>query len=478
MMESLKEKTARGLFWGAVGSGLTQLLNVVIGILLGRMLSPAEYGVVGILSVFTAIAGALQAGGFTQGLINLKSPTDRDYNAVFWFNVSVSLVLYAVLFVVAPLIATFFRQPCLIEVSRVVFLCLPISALGIVYNAYMQKNMMNRELALTNLLALSVSGLTGVLLALGGYSYWSLVWQQIVYIVVTNVVRLYYVRWRPSMVIDFGPVRQMFGFCVKLMVTNIINALNLHLLTFIFGRLFTIGAVGNYSQASKWSAMAGSLISGMVGQVAQPVLVSVSEERDREVRVFRKMLRFVAFLSFPAMFGLALIAREFILLTVGSQWSDCIPLLQVLCLAGAFQPFYTLYQHLAISCGKSDVYMWLNVTYIVAQLIQISLLYDRGILAVVSACSVCSVVWLLLWQVVAHRLIGLRLRDVLSDLMPFMAVAFAVMAVTFFLTSTLTGYIPTLLSRVCLAVVLYFGAMRLLRAKVMDECLRFIFHRS
>ena len=144
-MDDLKEKTAKGLFWGAMSNGMTQVLNLVIGIFLARLLSPAEYGIVGVLTIFTAIAGAMQAGGFSSGLINIKNPTRNDYNSVFWLNISVSAILYVVLFFCAPLIAAFFKQPCLVMVSRVVFLSLPISAVTIVSNVYLIKNMMNRE---------------------------------------------------------------------------------------------------------------------------------------------------------------------------------------------------------------------------------------------------------------------------------------------------------------------------------------------
>ena len=249
-MDNLKEKTAKGLFWGALNNGSTQVLNLLFGICLGQLLSPPEYGIVGVLTIFTAVAGCLQASGFTQGLINMKSPTANDYNSVFWFNISASIVLYGTLFLCAPLIAHFFKQPCLVEVSRVVFLSLPLSAVGIVYNAYLIKNMMTREIAILAFWALSISGVCGILMAYLEFSYWSLVCQQLVYIIVLNIGRFYYVKWRPSLHIDFGPVRRMFNFCVKLLITNIINTLNQHLLTFFFGNKFTIQTVGIYSQAN------------------------------------------------------------------------------------------------------------------------------------------------------------------------------------------------------------------------------------
>ena len=176
-MENLKEKTAKGLFWGAMSNGMTQVLNLVFGIFLPRLLTPAEYGIVGVLTIFTAIAGAMQSGGFGAGLINIKHPTKNDYNSVFWLNISVSVTLYIILFLCAPLIATFFKQPCLVLVSRVVFLSLPISAIALVSGTYLTKNMMNRELAVISVTALVIAGITSIILALLKFSYWSLVGQ-------------------------------------------------------------------------------------------------------------------------------------------------------------------------------------------------------------------------------------------------------------------------------------------------------------
>lgn len=473
MAKTLKEKTAQGLVWSAVNSGMTQLLNLVIGIFLARMLLPGDYGIVGVLTIFTAIAGCLQASGFTQGLINLKQPTANDYNSVFWFNTTVSLVLYAILFCCAPLIAWFFHQPVLVGVSRFVFLSFVISSFGIAQNAYMVKNMMQREIAISSVLALVVSGSVGLLLAFLGKAYWSLAWQQVVYITVLNAGRYYYADWRPSLHIDMGPVKRMFRFSVKILFTNIINTLSQHLLTFIFGHLFHINTVGNYSQANKWNTMASSTISNTLGQVAQTVLVSVEDERERELRIFRKMLRLTAFLSFPALFGLSLVSREFILCLLKDKWADAIPILQILCVGGAFLPFYTLYQNLAISNRRSDLYMWCNIAQIVAQLAIVLLLSRYGIMVIVYAYTAFTIGWLLVWQLIARRLIGLRFWHLLLDTMPFMLAALAVMAATYFLTITIDSLPLLLISRIVLAALLYFAVMKAARVKILDECIRY-----
>ena len=245
-MNNLKEKTAKGLFWGFVNNGSTQLLNLVIGIFMARLLTPADYGIVGVLAIFSALASALQTSGFSQALVNIKTPTDKDYNSVFWFNISVSITLYVLLFFSAPLIAKFFHQDCLVPVSRVLFLTLPVYAAGVSSQAYLIKNMLNREIAIIAVISLIVSGTIGITMALNDFSYWSLVAQQLSSALIVVTGRYLFIPWRPRIKIDFGPVKKMFGFSVKLLVTNIVNIINFHILTVVFGRLLPIQEVGYY----------------------------------------------------------------------------------------------------------------------------------------------------------------------------------------------------------------------------------------
>ncbi len=473
-MESLKEKTAKGLFWGAMNNGTMQLLNIVLGIFLARLLSPADYGLVGMLTVFTAIAGALQESGFTAAIANKRAPTARDYNAVFWFSTLVSLSLYILLFFSAPLIAAYFHQPDLVSLSRFVFLTLLLSALGTAPTAYLFKNMAVKETTILRVSALLFSGIVGISLAFRGFAYWSLAWQQLAYVGITSLGRFFLIPWRPSLRVDFTPIRQMFAFSYKILITTIVNTLSQNVLTFIFGRLFPAKTVGNFTQAFKWDTMASSFISGTVAQVAQPVLAEIRDDGDRQAHVFRKMLRFTAFLSFPAMFGLAMVSREFILITITDKWADCVPLLRILCVGGAFLPFYTLYQNLAISRGRSDIYMWSTLALIACQVAFVLLTYAYGILVMISVYTAVTVAWLAVWQFIAHRLVGIRALDVAKDLLPFCLIAAIVMAFTFYVTSPIHDLCLLLAARVALAAALYVGAMKTLHAHILEECIAYI----
>ncbi len=474
MAQTLKEKTATGMWWSALNNGTMQLLNLVIGIFLARLLTRADYGMVGVLTIFTFLAGNLQSSGFTQGLINMKHPAARDYNSVFWFNVTISAILYIILFFSAPLIADFFHEPALVDLSRFVFLAFLISSFGITQNAFMLKNMMYREMAIVSCTALLVSGIVGITHAFVYRSYWSLAWQQVVYITMMNLGRFYYVPWRPSFKIDWQPVKSMFRFSSLILLTTMLNTLSQQVLTFIFGRMFPMKEVGDYSQANKWTTMGHSLVSGTVGMVAQTVMVEAGDEQEHERRVFRKMMRFTAFLAFPAMLGLSLVSREFLLLTIGEQWLESSKLLRVLCVAGAFLPLYTVFQNLTISRGRSDMYLICSALQVLLQIAVIVAFHRLGMLTMVEAYTVFVVLWLLAWQWTAHRLIGVTLLETLRDVVPFALISAAVMTLTWLATSFITNLAVLLIVRIVIAAALYFLVMKLLKVKMLEDCIRFL----
>lgn len=474
--KSLKEKTASGLLWGAVNNLSTQVLMALIGVFLARLLTPADYGMVGMLAIFSAIAGTLQDSGFTAALTNLKEATHREYNAVFWFSTLVALTLYAILFVSAPLIADFFHQPELIPLTRLVFASFVMAGLGTAHAAYMFRNMMNKEKAFVNILAIGISGAIGITLAFQGYAYWSLAWQQFTYICVINLGRLYYVRWLPSLHIDFTPIREMFGFSSKLLVTNIVNQVNGNLLSMVFGRLYSTTELGNYTQAAKWNQTGYSFVSGTIQQVVQPILASVREEEHRKVNIFRKMLRFTAFLSMPCMLGLALIA-DFIVLLLGEQWVDSVPLLRILCISGAFIPIHTLYQNLFISQGRSNTYMWCTLSQVIFQLSIIIAFSSFGIETMVVAYTTMLIIWTGIWQILTSRLIDLHMTDMLKDVCPFLFAAIGSIGIAYLATMHITQPILLIAARISITALLYLGVMKIANVKIFKECFNYFSER-
>lgn len=477
-MSSLKEKTASGLFWAAMNNGSMQILNAIIGIFLARLLSPADYGLVGMVAIFTAIASCLQDSGFTSALINLKAPKHNDYNSVFWFSMIMGTSLYVILFFCAPLIARFYHQDNLTLLCRVIFVCIPLSALGIVPQAYLTKNLIVKPIALQRIVVLTISGIVGITLAFKGLGYWALVAQQLIYTGMQNIGKYFLMPFRPTLDIDFSPVKRMFGFSSKILITNIISQLSQNILTVIFGRIFPVKTVGNFTQGWKWNNMASGLVSGMLAQVAQPVFASTQTEGDRQLHILRKMTRFTAFLVFPAMFGLAIIAHEFIVLLISDKWIDSVAILQILCVSGAFIPIYLPMQQLIVSKGRSDIFMWVNIAQIVLQIAVILVFARQGIIAMVTAYSAYIALWTVAWQYFTRKIVDYGFLMLLKDLMPFMLAALAACAIAYAVASPFHGLLLRMAIKIVVTTLLYVAAMKVSGAQVMKECVNYLTHKK
>ena len=358
MTQSLKEKTARGLLWGGLSNGVQQILNLVFGIFLARMLTPADYGMVGMLSVFTVIATALQESGFTAALVNKRETRHEDYNAVFWFSIGMSFCLYILLFASAPLIADFYHKPELTPLARYLFLGFVLSGMGTAHSAWLFKHLMVKQRTISQITALVISGCVGMTMAYNGFSYWSIATQNLVYVTVTTLFYWYFASWTPSININLRPLRSMLGFSSRILVTNMFSHVNYNMFSIILGRYYPTRDVGFYDQAYKWSSMGGLFILGMINSVAQPVLAEVANDRKRQQHIFRKLMIFTIAVSFPLMLGIGLMAEELVNLFLTDKWTGTIPLLRLLCISGAFVPITNLYQQLLISRGRSDLYMW------------------------------------------------------------------------------------------------------------------------
>ncbi|MBP3228736.1 MAG: lipopolysaccharide biosynthesis protein [Bacteroidaceae bacterium] len=476
MAESLKQRTARSLAWSGLASVATQVLNLAFGIVLARRLTPGDYGMVGVLTVFNAVAVALQESGFIAALTNLKTARREDYSSVFWFSTFVGLTLYAALFACAPLLADFFGKPELTALSRLVFVSFVVAGVGTPFSAYMFRELMNKEKAVLGVAALLCSGAVGVTLAYSGYSYWSLAWQQLTYVSVFFLGRFFYVPWLPMARIDLRPVRRMFGFGSKMLVTSVVNAVSGNILSLVFGKMFAgqMHLVGHFTQANKWNTMATSVVRDTLSPVAQPVLAIIRDDNAGRLRAFRKLLRFTSLLTFPAMFGLAGVAEEFILVTIGPQWLPCVPLLRWLCVGGAFVPLQFLFQQMAVAAGRSGLFMRMNVSLIAVQIGSVLATAHWGMETMVAVYATLNAVWFFLWHFAGRRLIGLRLADLLRDVAPFLLLAAALVAGVCYATVGVASLWLRLGLRVTAVCALYFGTLRLLGAQIVNELWKFI----
>ena len=474
-MSTLKEKTAQGLLWGGLNSGIQQLVGLAFGIVLGRLLAPSDYGMMAMISIFSLVATALQDSGFRTALTNIEHPKHEDYNSVFWFNIIMASSLYVILFLAAPLIGEYYHTPRVVPLCRYAFLSIVIASLGTAQSAYLFKHLRAKQQAEAGALAVILSSLTGVGMAFAGMAYWSLATQGLVYVGINTLLQWHFSPWRPSIHgITFAPVRRMFRFSCKILATTIMTHVNNNVLNILLGHYFTPRDTGNYNQAYQWNTKCYSLVQSMVAQVAQPVLVSLNGEEGRQKDVFRKMMRFTAFITFPLLFGFGLVAKEFIVTAIGEKWLASAQLIQILCLSGATMPLSTLFSNMIISKGRSGTFFWCTFTLGLVQIATMIMIWPMGIRTMVIAYTLLNTSWLLVWLFFVRRLIGYGYWMFFCDVMPFALAAAGVMGVAYVATMPLSNMIALLITRFIIAVVLYYVVMKLARVKILAECERFV----
>lgn len=462
------------MFWGAMNNTVQQLLGFVFGIVTLRLLSPQDNGMLAVIAIFSQVATVLQDSGFRSALVNIKEPSHRDYNSVFWFNVVVAVIMYLVLFFCAPLIADYYHSSELTWFSRYAFISIILAGFNTAQSAWLFKNLRAKQQAKAAMTAVLLSGIVCIVMAWQGYAYWSLATQGLVFIGVYMLMNWHYSPWRPTLGFDFEPIRRMFRFSVKMLFTTIVERVNVNIMNILLGRYFSKHDVGIYNNAYNWSQKGASLVQGMVAQVAQPVFSDLQDDRERQLRVLRKMMRFAAFVSFPLMFGVSLVSEEFIVVAITTKWLGSAMLLRVLSVAAAFAPLSTVLSQYIVSRGRSGIYLGCT-SVLCAVLVGMMLgLHERGIEAMVWAYSVVFVVWFFVWHFFAGRLSGYGLPDMLADTMPFLTAAAAVMLLTGWATSSVETLWLRLVLRMIISASLYFVLMKMLRVKILDECVAFV----
>lgn len=477
---NLKSATAKGFLWGGMSNAVCQLLNLFFGIYLANILGPDDYGPIGMLAIFSAVAGSLQESGFVAAIANRKEVGHDDYNAVFWFSVFVSLILYAGLYFAAPYIADYFCEPVLVSLSRYSFTGFVVAGFGIAQSAYLFRELKVKEKSVALILSIMVSGSVGVLMAVNGYSYWGIATQGILYVLVRSLCYWYYSPWRPSWRVNFAPLRYLFAFSYRLLVTNLFLRINCNIFSVILGGngYYTKADVGNYTKANEWNNMGSETVNGMVNGVAQPVLARVADDGERQLHVLRKMVRFTAFIAFPMLLGLSLVSRELILVTITEKWLESARMLQILCLWGAFIPIQSLFTNLLISRGRSRIYMWCTVIQGLLMIVMLFAMRPYGISSMIIAYTILNILWLFVWRYFVNREIKFTLSMFACDTLPYFAVSAATMCATYLLTSSVTNIYALLPLRMVVAAAIYVTVLFLCRSRELRESIDYVKSRK
>lgn len=475
---TLKQKTAKGLIWGGIGSGGMQLLNLAFGICLSNILSPADYGMIGSLAIFSAIASIFTESGFTLAIVNRRNMNSTDYSSVFWFNVIAGIMFYLLLFFLAVPISRFYSTPQMVPLARFLFLSFFIGALGTVPAAYLFRHLQVRQRSNILLISVAVAGCAGVGCALAGMGAWGIAVQTVTYSTVLTVLLWHRMAWCPKFILSIASLRDMLPFSLRQMVVAVFTHINNNFFSMILGRFYGMQPTGYYTQGNKWTTMGQSTLSGMVNSVGQPVMRQTDGDTERLQRVFRKMLRFAAFIGFPAMLGLAAVSHELIIITVTAKWLPAVNVMQILCIGGAFAPIATLYGNLFNSINRPGVYMWNCISQGAIQMVLLLITYRFDLTVMLSAYTAVNVGWIIIWQICARRAIGLKFIHVIKDIMPYFICASVSVASAIASASAVSSEILSLITKISVAVAVYCSLMWLCGSAMFRETIAYLRQRK
>ncbi len=357
--KGLRQKAASGMIWTALQKYSTMIIQFISGIILARLLTPYDYGCIGMLSIFMVLAEAFIDGGFGSALIQKKRPTQEDYSTIFFWNLGMAVFMYAVLYVSAPAISRFYNIPILCSVLRVQGIVLFIYAFNIVQQNQLKKNLNFKVLSIvtttTSLVALSVT----IFMAYKGYGVWALVAQNIIIAAIPAVVFWFFIRWRPKWVFSRTSFKELFGFGFYMFLTNVLNRFGQQIQGLLIGKVYNPSTMGYYSKAHNTEKLASTSISSVITQVSYPLYAEAQDNKDQLTNMIRCLTMTLSYITFPLMFILLLCAKPIFVLLYSDRWLQSVPYFQVLCISGLAYCLQSVnYQSIA-AIGKSRVmFVW------------------------------------------------------------------------------------------------------------------------
>ena len=353
--KNLKQKAAASMVWTALQKYSTMFITFISGIILARLLTPYDYGCIGMLAVFMTLADAFIDGGFGSALIQKKQPTQEDYSTIFWWNLGMALLMYVILFVSAPAISRFYNIPLLCDVLRVQGLVLFIHAFNIVQRNQLKKKLNFKVLSIvtivTSIIALGVT----IFMAYNGFGVWALVAQYLILAAIPAIVFWFFIKWRPICSFSKQSLKELFSFGVYMFLTNLLNNFSSKIQGLLIGKLYSPATMGYYSKAVGTEHLASSSISSIMTQVTYPLYAEAQSDLEQLSNMIRRLTMTIAYLTFPLLFVLLLTAKPIFLLLYSDRWLPSVPYFQVLCFAGMGACLMSVNTQPIAAIGKSKL---------------------------------------------------------------------------------------------------------------------------
>ena len=359
--ESLKHKTVKGASWSFIDSIAGQGITFLVGLVLARLLTPEEYGLIGIITIFIAVFNSIVDSGFSNALIRKNDAKEIDYNTVFITNLVLSVVLFSALYVSAPTISRFFSQPQLIPLLRVMGIIVIINAFAIIQRTILVKKVDFKTQTKVSLISSISSGVVGIGMALNGLGVWSLVGQQISRQFLNSAFLWFYSKWYPKLQFSIQSFKELFSFGWKLLASSLIDTVWREIYQVVIGKYYTPVALGHYTRAQQFASICSSNLNSVVQRVSFPVLSSVQDDKERLKNGYKRIIKVSMLITFTLMLGLAAVAKPLVLALIGEQWLPCVPFLQIICLQMMLYPLHSLNLNMLQVQGRSDLFLKLEI---------------------------------------------------------------------------------------------------------------------
>lgn len=473
-MGELKKKTVKGVLWSSVERFSVQGVQFVVMIVMARLLTPEDYGLVGMLAIFLAVSQSLIDSGFSQALIRKLNRTETDNSTVFYFNIVVGAVLYLILYLIAPAISRFYETPDLVPVMRVMCLGVMINSLSVVQRALYTVRIDFRTQAKASMSAAIVSGIVGITMAYKGFGVWSLVAQQLVNLSVNTVLLWIFSRWYPKLTYSWGSFRELFSFGSKLMVSGLIDTLYKNIYTLVIGKVYNAYSLGYYTRASQFSEFPSSNVTGILQRVTYPIMCEIQDDDTRLGSVYRRFLRISAYMVFPLMLGLAAVAHPFVEIFIGSQWNYCADLLQILCFSMMWYPIHAINLNLLQVKGRSDLFLKLEIIKKIIGVCVLCVTVPLGLKAMCYGSIASSLIGLVINTHYTGKIIGVGFMIQMQDLRPSLLLSLAMFVAVLVVVNYIDSIYLQLAFGMIAGVAIYMFASHILRLSELKELIALI----
>lgn len=470
--QGLKDKTVKGVGWSAIENIAQHAVSFIVSIVLARLLTPDDYGLLGLIAIFTAICTSLVNGGFGSALIRKKNATDDDYNTVFLINLGMSLFLYVVIFISAPLIARFFEREELTILTRVSSIGIIIGALAIVQQTRLTKRIDFKTQTKITLIASVISGVIGITMALMGYGVWSLVAQHLSSHILKTLLLWFYNKWTPTLHFSTSSFKELFAFGWKIMLVSLLNTIWNELNQVVVGKFYSPASLGQYTRSKQFSELFSTNITTVIQRVTYPVLSDIQDEKERMVAAYRRIIKTTMFITAICMFSLGAVSEPLLYCLIGEKWHEAATYLPLVCVSMSLYPLHAINLNMLQVQGRSDLFLILEIIKKAIALAPLFIGVFIGIVPMLYANIVVGVISFLLNSYYSGKFLGYSSWMQLKDIAPSYGVASLVAVSVWFLKYLPLSNWIVLLAQMVTGIIVFIIVCKITNLKEFKEVIK------